>query len=345
MTGWVIPGALLYGYARLFATTVVELVKSRPFFPPLSILLCGFSGLMFSPLVACSLSDRDANDTAITVGARRITVSQLKEDIAFIAGVTDLSALQWNQIGDRLIDQVINHYLVMEYGKKNGISISQNEIETTMRQVKEGYTEDAFQDALLRGYTNTDEWNRRVREQLLVNKIIEKVTAAIDSPSDQAIMEYFKENQDDFKTPPMVTFRQIVTRTKQEAHDLLKRLHNGETMSELAKAHSITPEAEKGGKVEWIAGNHLDKSMAKALFSMPEGKFSQVVKTPYGYHIFQVLSVRSAGKRELPEVISEIENKLLREKREAFLEEWLEDLRNHIRVKINKVILNSMEFS
>ena len=128
-----------------------------------------------------------------------------------------------------------------------------------------------------------------------------------------------------------------------DAENLLRRLRNGKDMGELAGEHSIAPEAENGGYVGWIAKGHLEESMEKALFSMPRGKFSPVIETPYGYHVFEVMSVRPEGRKELPEVISEIESRLLSQRREKFYRKWLQELRAHFSVKVNQDLLNSLE--
>jgi parvulin-like peptidyl-prolyl isomerase len=130
-----------------------------------------------------------------------------------------------------------------------------------------------------------------------------------------------------------------VTRTEDEAQDLLERIQQGDDMGELARNYSAAPEALQDGDVGWVARGELEESMEKALFSLPEGKISGIVKTPYGYHIFQVTGNKPEGIRELPEVVQEIESHLLREKREAFCQKWLEELRKLIVVEVSEKLL------
>ena len=252
---------------------------------------------------------------------------------------------QRDLIRKQLMEQCINHYLIIEYGKEHGIAISENELQNTLKDIRKEYTDAAFDEALIRGYVDLEQWKNRLREQLLVKKIIEKVTEGVTQPNYQDIKQYFEANQDEFKSPKMIQFRQIVTRTREEAKKILNRLHNGELMSELAKKYSTAPEAENGGKVGWVAEDHLSESMGEVLFSMPQGKISPVVETPYGYHIFEVISVRPAGAKELPDAIEEIQSKLILQRREVFLKKWVQDLKNHFEVKINQNLLNNLESS
>lgn len=307
---------------------------------------CGFPfGLCLLPILilACGLFDQSVNKVVLIVGSRHITTNELEKDIEFISDGMEVPAEQQNQIRKQLIEKIIDHYLIIEYGKEKGISISEEELQSALEDIKRKYTDNSFKDALLRGYVDFRQWKDRLREKLLVNKIIRSISDKIVPPSNQDIKRYFEENKDEFRCPQMVRFRQIVTRTKEEAEDLLKRLHRGEEMSELAKEYSIAPEADSGGNVGWVARGHLHESMEKVLFSLPQGKISPVVKTPYGYHIFETLSVRPEGMKELPEVIQEIESRLLSEKREVLCKEWLRELRTHFRVKVNQDLLNTIE--
>jgi peptidyl-prolyl cis-trans isomerase C len=296
-------------------------------------------------ILGCDLFERDKNDSVLVIGSRHITPDELKEDLQFITLGMEMPEVLLNPLRDQLVEQMIDHYLIMEYGRENTITLSENELQKTINGIKMEYTEDAFQEALLRGYVDFEEWKDRLREQLLKNKIIKNALTSISPPSYKEIKRYYEENQDEFKYPRMLEFRQIVTRTKEEGESLLKRLRNGELMSELARKHSIAPEAENGGKVGWVAFGHLDESMEEVLFSMPPGKISPVIKTPYGYHIFEVLSIRPEGVKKLTDVISEIESKFIDQKREAAFKKWLKELRTHFKVKVNKKLLKTLELS
>ncbi len=289
--------------------------------------------------------DKPEKDVVIIVGSSHITTDKLKKDIKFIRAGIEMPVEQRAEIKDQIIEQCINHYLIIEYGKKNNIIISDAKFQNALNDVKKEYTDAAFDEALLRGYVDIDQWKSQLKDQLLEKKIIGIATERITVPNYEDIRQYFEANQDEFTSPKMIEFRQIVTRTKKEADDLRKKLRNGEHMGELAKKHSVAPEAENGGKVGWVAKGHLNESMEKVLFSMKKGKISSVIETPYGYHIFEVLSVKSSGLKKLPDVIDEIKSKLLLQKREDFINKWVQNLRNMFEVKINKEMINRLEFS
>jgi parvulin-like peptidyl-prolyl isomerase len=134
-----------------------------------------------------------------------------------------------------------------------------------------------------------------------------------------------------------------VTKSEDEATQVLRRLRDGEDMGELAMRYSISPEGKRAGEVGWIAKGVLDESMEKVLFSLPIGKTGPVVESPYGYHIFEVMARRPEGYKSLPDAMAEIEARLLEEKKEAFYGQWLKELRRRFTVKVDRELLETLE--
>ena len=178
---------------------------------------------------------------------------------------------------------------------------------------------------------------------LLIKKIMKKVSENISPVTFEEINRYYETHRNEFKRPMMVKFRQIVTRTKEEAEDIRKRLNKGENMDDLARQYSITPEAEMGGEVGWVSKGDLHESMEKPIFALPVGRISQITKTSYGYHIFEVQSKRAEGLKSLYEAMDEIESILFLGKQEAFYERWLIQLRGLFPVRVDKDLLATLE--
>jgi parvulin-like peptidyl-prolyl isomerase len=295
-------------------------------------------------LSACSNVDRSAERVVITIGERNITKDRLKKDIKRITlemGILDQGIKHLIPV---LTSRIIDNYLILEYGKANGISVSENELNAAIKDIKKDYPEQVFQNILIRRYIDFEEWKEALGEQLLIEKIITIASASIAPITFHEIKSYFDSHQNEYERSEMVEFRQIVTRSRDEAEKILARLDKGEDMDELARSYSISPEAKDGGKVGWIAAGELDESMEEAIFSLPVGRRSSISKTHYGYHIFEVLARRPAGFKSLPEAMAEIESKLFKSKKDAFYREWLVELRNLFPVKVNQELLNTLEF-
>jgi parvulin-like peptidyl-prolyl isomerase len=295
-------------------------------------------------LTGCGdLFERPEEKTVITVGKREISIGELNQDIKrFTAemGITDQGV---EQIIRPLVNRIVDHYLILEYGRERGIIISEEDLEAEVRKMERDYSEQDLRKILLHGYIDYEEWKVDLREHLLVKKIVAKASESIPPVSHQEIKLYFNSHPDEFRHPIMVKFRQIVIGDKVEAEKIWRRLKQGEDMEQLAIKYSIAPEADNGGEVGWIAEEHLETSMSKVIFSLPIGKISPVVKTIHGFHIFKVLSKRPAGIQSLPEAITVIESKLFYQKEAQFYKKWLSELKDTFPVEINEDLLKTLE--
>jgi parvulin-like peptidyl-prolyl isomerase len=244
-----------------------------------------------------------------------------------------------------LVERIVGHLLVLEYGREKGITVSQEEIDSVVGEIQQDYGQADFQEILLKRCINLEEWKEGLREQILTRKIIESVLASVPPPTAQEIRTYFDIHSPEFKSPPMVRVRQVVTRTKKEAQELARRMREGEKMEDLALNHSIAPDGKMKGEIGWIRQGEMEEEIEKVIFSLPLGRLSPIVETSYGFHIFQIISKRAEGIHFLPEVASEIEKRLLSQKEEAFFNEWLKTIRDAFPVSIDQDLLEKLEWA
>jgi len=294
-------------------------------------------------MAACGIVGQPEERVVISVGKRNITLEELKRDIkriTFEMGITDQEV---EYAINPLVNKIVDHYLILEYGKEKQIVVSEHELGSAVKEIKKDYPEKVFHEVLLHGYLDFKEWKEKLEQQLLIKKIIKKISESIAPITAHEIKTYFDSHQDEFRRPAMVKFRQIVTRTRAEADRIRKRLAKGEDMSELAMKYSISPEGKNGGNVSWIARGELEESMGKGLFALSVGKIGPVVETPYGFHIFEALSKRPEGFQNLHEAMAEIETTLFLQKEELFYKKWLKELRSLFPVKVNQELLKTLE--
>lgn len=209
-------------------------------------------GILLTTILAlcgCSYFNSTADEAVIVVGSTHLDSDTLKMDVKFICAELEIP-FQWDsRIQEKLIDRVIDHYLILEFGKKNGIAISQQEFEETLEEIKSQYGEESFREALLQAYVNEGQWETRFRESLLIRRICAKAMEKVPEPGYEEAKRFFEENRDRFEGREQIRFLQIVTRTEEEAIDLHERIQRGEDFTDLARKYSIAPEGPQGGCV------------------------------------------------------------------------------------------------
>jgi len=122
---------------------------------------------------------------------------------------------------------------------------------------------------------------------------------------------------------------------RRRLEDLRERIvRGGADFAELARLHSEDGTAARGGDLGWVYPGDTVPDFERAMDALKPGEISEPVKTPFGWHLIQVLERRtasvSAERRRL------VARQALRERKadEAY-QEWLRQLRDQTYVELH----------
>ena len=123
------------------------------------------------------------------------------------------------------------------------------------------------------------------------------------------------------------------TEARRRLELLRERLVSGADFAELARANSDDASAARGGELDWVYPGDTVPEFERAYQELKPGEISQPVRTPFGYHLIQVLERRSADMS--PERRRLQARQVLRERKsdEAF-QQWLRQLRDQAYVDL-----------
>ncbi len=122
-----------------------------------------------------------------------------------------------------------------------------------------------------------------------------------------------------------VWVRHILVTDEETAKEVLERLQKGEDWSLLAMNYSEDRgSAEQGGDLGWIARGDTVPEFEAMAFSLDVGEISGLVRTPYGWHIIQVL-----GKEPRPLTEEQYQRRL-----QEAVSAWLQEARAKAKIEI-----------
>ena len=120
-----------------------------------------------------------------------------------------------------------------------------------------------------------------------------------------------------------------------KAQELLAQVKKDpSTFAKLAKDFSEdTESAKQGGDLGFFAKQEMVESFGDTAFAMKPNTISEIVKTPYGYHIIMVTDRKAAGQDSFEKVKSDIMLYLENEKKVKILENFVESLKKTAKIE------------
>jgi len=230
--------------------------------------------------------------------------------------------------------------LLLQAAKKNKIKIFDTEVDSILeQQYAQVGGKEKFLNYLSNANINFQDLREDMRENLAINHFIEKTFTDSIFITEEDIQKYYNEND---KT---ATVRHILMLTqgkspeeKVEIHskmeDILQRVNKGENFETLAKKYSEDPGSkENGGLYKDFSRGDMVQTFEDAAFNLPIGSISDIVETPYGYHIIKVID-RKKEIRPLDTVRTAIETTLKGNRQNELLLKLIDILKSQNEYKV-----------
>lgn len=141
---------------------------------------------------------------------------------------------------------------------------------------------------------------------------VEALLAAEPTPlvTETAVSAYYRQHLDDFRRPEQIELRAIRTDERVAAERARREIAAGADFGAVARRLSIDPTAERGGAQEPVDRDSLPPGLADTLFRLEPGQLSEIVASPDGFHLFQVVRRIPERVRGLDEVRAEVLRRL-----------------------------------
>jgi foldase protein PrsA len=195
------------------------------------------------------------------------------------------------------------------------------------RQKRQSFPKESDFKAFLEssGQTRAD-LRRRIRLDLLANRIREQVVAGHDQVTEQQIQQFYAENKARFVEPERRSLRIVLTARRSEAQRARKALERGASWTSVARRYSIDGETRrKGGRLRDVPEGELDRPLEKAAFRADKGRLVGPVRTDYGYYVLTVTEIEPERQLELPEVRTVIRDALVEQAQQEALDAFTRD--------------------
>jgi peptidyl-prolyl cis-trans isomerase C len=242
-----------------------------------------------------------------------------------------------------VLDGLVDRALLLQQARARSIAVSQEQVERAFLRVRGEYPGTHFDDLLARERLSQAELKARLKEQLTMERLFhDEVFPRVQVPTAE-VEKWYAEHAAEFAEPERVRVLQVVVSSRDEAATLRDRLRRDPSkFAEVARASSIGPEGKNGGELGWIGRGSGFPEVFDVCFSLPLNYVSDVVPSPYGFHLFRVMERKAASKRTLDQARGEITERLLRDRRARAQEEYLASLRARATIQVDQASLSAV---
>lgn len=252
------------------------------------------------------------------VGARPILASQVDEEVVRLqaqGGQLPADSTGRAKLRRQILDRMVEEELVVQQAQRDTtVKVTEQEVldavEQTYQNARKQFSSEVEFQTQLRavGLGTVEEWRRQLaddqRRRILQDRLFESLRQKGKlkpiPPTDAQMRDFWESNRaQQPKRPATVSFRQIVikpqadslarARAYQLAESLLVVLRHGTDFASVAKRFSAdTASREQGGELGWFRRGVMFKQFEDVAFRLRPGEISDVVETPFGFHIIKL---------------------------------------------------------
>jgi len=252
------------------------------------------------------------------VGTRPILASQIDEEIVRFqaqGGQLPTDSTGRAKLRRQILDRMVEEELVVQQAQRDTtVKVTEQEVldavEQTYQNARKQFTSEVEFQTQLRavGLGTVEEWRRQLsddqRRRILQDRLFEalrqKGKLKPIPPTEAQMRDFWESNRaQQPKRPATVSFRQIVikpqpdsvarARAYQLAESLLVVLRHGADFAAIAKRFSgDTASREQGGELGWFRRGVMFKQFEDVAFRLRPGEISDLVETPFGFHIIKL---------------------------------------------------------
>jgi len=292
-------------------------------------------------LLGCRERGEAAPQVLLKVNGREVSLDEFQKHFArSLPQDQQLADDERIELERAFLVRIVDRELTLAEAERLEIALTAEELAAAEAEARSDYPEEEFRAGLKARGLDEKDWRRELEESLLMEKVVRLAVYDRIAVGDEQVAAYYREHAEAFAQPEQVRARQILVADAAEGQRLLSELQAGADFAELARLHSLSPDSEEGGDLGFFTQGEMPPEFDEVLWNMAEGDLGGVVRSEYGYHLFQFLERRPALRLSLEEARERIRSRLRQGAEEEAYQEWLRGLREQAAISINWSLLD-----
>jgi len=269
-----------------------------------------FAAMIASLLFTIPMAHGEAFDSiASVINHEAVTCFEIRQDARSLllqlnqtGSSQSLSAAELNK---RVLDGHITKVLQLQEAHKLELKVSDEELAKAINDIetKNKLLPGQLQEALQQQGMDFDEYKIKMREQVLIGKLVNIAVRSKLKVSEESMREFYRkfiassEKRREVKLAqifmplPSEPNPQQLKAVRNKIRAIHQQLLDGGDFTQLAMLHSNGPGSNQGGEMGWFMPGGISQRFVSTL-ELPAQGISELIRSPGGFHIFKVLDER-----------------------------------------------------
>jgi peptidyl-prolyl cis-trans isomerase C len=289
-------------------------------------------------------------DPIASVNGEAITKVELESAIRSLEqqnGGRSVPPERRDEIYRGILDNLVSMRVLRQEVNDRHMTASDAEIAAQINQLRKQFpSEAAFKQAMAAQHVSQEKLRDNVRMDLLVNRLLENEVNAKLSVKPADVSAFYEKNPDKFKQSESVRASHILiivppgadantkAAAKARAEAALKAVRAGQDFAAIAREYSQDGSAQHGGDLNFITRGQTTPAFENVAFALKVGEISDVVESPFGFHIIKVTERRPGRAVPFPEAAAQIQQYLENEQRKSLGNAFVASLKAKRKVEI-----------
>ena len=321
------------------------------------------------------VSSIDPNEAAATVNGKPIKLEEVERLIKQQGQGQEakLSPLELAQARLQVLQQLIQDEVLYQKAESEGTIPKDEDVTTELNKLKtsSGKSQEQFDKDLAAANETEASLREKVKKQLAVKKLEEKITGKIEPPKDSEIDAFYAGNKEAFVKKRGVKLAAIVVdpadngegdTTKNEAdavrvgNEIIAQLRQGGDFAQIAREKSEDQTRVNGGDLGYVQEDELKQTFSPqvaATLMNPEFKVGQLLPTPVQGK-FYILKLQERNDKdenltlESPGIRQKVTDSLVDARKQLLIQSFAAVAMNEAKIVNNlaqKVVANPNDLS
>lgn len=248
----------------------------------------------------------------------------------------------------RAVEQAIGARLLFDQASRLDLVVTDADVDEKVQEMAEQVGDPSkLKEMLKKQGLDEPAFRAQLKNGLRVDKLIARITEGVADPREEEIRRHFEAHKDEYKREARVQAQHILVKPRDDSpqakfdaigkiNQIRARVAAGGDFGEEAAAHSDCPSGKAAaGSLGWFSRGMMVPAFDEAVFALKVGELSEVIESPFGFHVIYKNDEEKAAEAEFDDVRESVRDFLRHAARGEAVAAYVAELREKASVEIH----------